>query len=179
MNRFVIADSTMCIGCRTCEIACVVAHSDSNHPSAITPQAFAPRLRVMKTFDVSSPILCRQCENAPCANNCPNGAIIYGADSVQVLQSLCIGCKTCMVVCPYGAMSIVPKAVPTGTDTVGATRAVEAHKCDLCKGRSNGPACVEVCPTSALRLIGPETLQAMMREKQQRAALGDVPGIMG
>lgn len=55
MNRFVIADMTQCIGCRTCEIACVVAHSTENKASAITADQFHPRLSVMKSFAVSTP----------------------------------------------------------------------------------------------------------------------------
>lgn len=50
MNRFVIADMTQCIGCRTCEIACVVAHSTDNKVSTLTPEQFHPRLSVMKAL---------------------------------------------------------------------------------------------------------------------------------
>ncbi|WP_431222091.1 4Fe-4S dicluster domain-containing protein [Serratia sp. L9] len=172
MNQFVIADMKLCIGCRTCEIACVMAHSDEASPS-ISAENFSPRLKVMKTFNVSAPMLCRQCENAPCLNACPNDAIHNRDGSVQVVQSRCIGCKSCMVACPYGAMEVVVSFASDGTRQQRA----QASKCDLCHGRSAGPACVEVCPTAALTLIRPADLQAMQREKQQRTACGTTPNL--
>ncbi|VTR44874.1 Electron transport protein hydN [Serratia fonticola] len=57
MNQFVIADMKQCIGCRTCEIACVMAHQGDN-PLPMTAENFNPRLRVMKTLSVSVPMLC-------------------------------------------------------------------------------------------------------------------------
>lgn len=174
MNQFVIADMKQCIGCRTCEIACVMAHLGDN-PLPMTAANFNPRLRVMKTHSVSVPMLCRQCENAPCLNACPNEAIYNQDGSVQVMQSRCIGCKTCMVVCPYGAMEVVVIQA-YGSDGVAHQRA-QANKCDLCQGREEGPACVEVCPTAALTLIQPADLQAMQLEKQRRAACGSTPNL--
>jgi len=115
------------------------------------------------------PILCRQCENAACANACPKGAIRYQNDSIQVRQSACIGCKACTLACPYGAISLravpVPGATPTGFRTV-------AYKCDVCADRAEGPACVSVCPTGALKLMNPRELQQLQLKKQQAAALG-------
>lgn len=175
MNQFVIADMQQCIGCRTCEIACAMAHLGEN-PQPLTPENFNPRLKVMKTFSVSAPMLCRQCENAPCLNACPNDAIYNHNGSVQVMQSRCIGCKTCMVVCPYGAIEVV---VNHTSSRDGSTHSrAQANKCDLCDGRSAGPACIEVCPTAALKLIKPADLQAMQREKQLRAALGATPNLL-
>ncbi|EHJ29225.1 electron transport protein HydN domain protein, partial [Clostridioides difficile 70-100-2010] len=66
MNYFVIADPDKCIGCRTCMIGCVVAHSDEDifyqNPDEIN---FNPKLSVIKTKEVSAPIQCRHCEDAP------------------------------------------------------------------------------------------------------------------
>ncbi len=172
MNQFVIADIKRCIGCRTCEIACVMAHSEGDS-SSMAAENFAPRLKVMKTFNVSAPMLCRQCENAPCLNACPNDAIHTLEGSVQVIQSRCIGCKACMVACPYGAMEVVVGYAGEG----GRQQRAQANKCDLCHGRSEGPACVEVCPTAALTLVRPGDLQAMQRERQLRAACGATPNL--
>jgi electron transport protein HydN len=171
MNRFVIADIDQCIGCRTCEIACVIAHSENGK---ISPANFFPRLQVMKTPQITTPILCRQCENAPCANACPNDAISYQNESVLVTQSRCIGCKTCMVACPYGAMS-----VKTSVELL-ANRPyqTQANKCDLCNGRAQGPACVEVCPTGALKLMLPADMHHLQQEKKRRAAIGSSPDLM-
>ncbi|MEC5344517.1 4Fe-4S binding protein [Brenneria populi] len=178
MNRFVIADSKKCIGCRTCEIACVLAHGDGKTTS-LSPERFSPRLRVVKGMNISTTVQCRQCEDAPCASVCPNGAIIRADDHIKVLQEKCIGCKTCVVACPYGAMSVIGKPVARVDhyQTLGLCIKAEAQKCDLCEGRAAGPACVEVCPTKALRTIGHDDIQAMIRQKQRRAALDDAAGI--
>lgn len=64
MNRFVIADSTLCIGCHTCEAACSETHRQHGLQSM-------PRLRVMLNEKESAPQLCHHCEDAPCAVVCP------------------------------------------------------------------------------------------------------------
>ncbi|SQA98615.1 Electron transport protein hydN [Cedecea neteri] len=100
MNRFIIADSSKCIGCRTCEVACVVSHQENQDCSALTPKTFLPRIHVIKGVNVSTATMCRQCEDAPCANVCPNGAISRDQGFVHVMQERCIGCKTCVVAWP-------------------------------------------------------------------------------
>jgi len=71
MNRFIIADASKCIGCRTCEVACVVSHHDTQDCASLTPQNFLPRIHVIKGVNVSTATMCRQCEDAPCASVCP------------------------------------------------------------------------------------------------------------
>lgn len=75
MNRFIMADSAKCIGCRTCEVACVVSHQD-----AISTDAFTPRIRVVKGDAFTTAVGCHQCEDAPCANVCPTQAIRRGEE---------------------------------------------------------------------------------------------------
>lgn len=180
MNRFIIADPQKCIGCRTCEIACVMAHSLSQDISQLNTTTFTPRLHVIKSVNLSTPVLCRQCEDAPCANVCPNGAIVRSGDAIQVMQEQCIGCKTCVVACPYGAMEVVVK--PLFRQNAAAMTAVadkaEAHKCDLCQGRAEGPACQEVCPTKALLTVDRDRLKEMNVEKRRRAALASTSGLL-
>lgn len=173
MNRFIIADPKKCIGCRTCEIACVIAHNENQELSGLNSASFAPRLHVIKSVNVSTAVLCRQCEDAPCANVCPNGAISRTDDRVLVKQEHCIGCKTCVVACPYGAMEVITRPVTRQNETVMnlPTEKAEAHKCDLCFGRDNGPACMEVCPTNALYCVDRNMLQEMNAAKRRRAAL--------
>ena len=91
---------------------------------------------------------CHQCEDAPCANVCPTQAIRRGEGAWQVEQARCIGCKRCMVACPFGAMQ-----VQWAGDTL------QALKCDLCAHRADGPACVEACPTHALSCVDPARLR--------------------
>ena len=143
MNRFILTDPEKCIGCRTCEVACMMSHQ-----SSATPEAFTSRIRVVKGGTFTTAVGCHQCEDAPCANVCPTGAIHRAAGAWLVEQARCIGCKSCMVACPFGAMQV----------RVVEDR-VQALKCDLCAHRESGPACVEACPTHALRCIDPARLR--------------------
>lgn len=171
MNRFVFADPNMCIGCRTCEIACALSHQEEGTVSGMESEAFRPRLTMVKNAKVSTPVMCRQCDDAPCAQVCPNNAIVTENDHIKVIQERCIGCKTCVMACPYGAMNVVTtiseKTVGPFTQQVVKS---EAQKCDLCGDRAIGPACVSVCPTGALRLVVPDDLAAINERKQQAAA---------
>ena len=160
MNRFIMADASKCIGCRTCEVACVVSHQAEQDCASLTPETFLPRIHVIKGVNISTAAICRQCEDAPCANVCPNGAIIRDKGFIHVMQERCIGCKTCVVACPYGAMTV----------TVMNQQA-QALKCDLCHHRAEGPACVAACPTQALRVMVPAELEALCAQKRQRLAL--------
>lgn len=148
MNRFVIADSAKCIGCRTCEVACVVSHQENQDCATVSPKAFSARIRVVKSGSFTTAVTCHHCEDAPCANVCPVGAISRVSGAVYVEQSLCIGCKSCMLACPFGAMQVTLQDAQ-----------VQALKCDLCLHRENGPACVEACPTKALNCIDPIKLR--------------------
>lgn len=65
MNRFILADAQKCIGCRTCEVACVVSHQQDQDCSGVSATHFAPRIRVVKNDELSTATLCRQCEDAP------------------------------------------------------------------------------------------------------------------
>lgn len=75
MNRFIIADATKCIGCRTCEVACAVSHQENQDCAALSPDEFISRIRVIKDHSWTTAVACHQCEDAPCANVCPVDAI--------------------------------------------------------------------------------------------------------
>jgi electron transport protein HydN len=173
MNRFIIADASKCIGCRTCEVACVVSHQEHQDCASLTPHTFQPRIHVIKGVNVSTATACRQCEDAPCANVCPNGAISRDKGFVHVMQERCIGCKTCVVACPYGAMEVVVRPVirHSGAGLNVVAEKAEANKCDLCFHRESGPACMEVCPTHALVCVDRNKLEQMNIEKRRRTAL--------
>lgn len=143
MNRFILADTENCIGCRTCEVACVVSHQ-----GMLSAGAFTPRIRVVKGGAFTTAVGCHQCEDAPCATVCPTQAIRHTAGAWRVEPARCIGCKSCVVACPFGAMQV---------QRVG--NRVQAVKCDLCADREAGPACVEACPTHALRCVDPARLR--------------------
>ncbi|ENF39331.1 electron transport protein hydN [Escherichia coli P0304816.13] len=54
MNRFIIADASKCIGCRTCEVACVVSHQENQDCASLTPETFLPRIHVIKGVNIST-----------------------------------------------------------------------------------------------------------------------------
>ena len=112
MNRFIMANSQQCLGCHACEIACVMAHNDEQH--VLSQHHFHPRITVIKHQQQRSAVTCHHCEDAPCARSCPNGAISHVDDSIQVNQQKCIGCKSCVVACPFGTMQIVLTPVAAG-----------------------------------------------------------------
>jgi hydrogenase-4 component A len=106
MNRFVIAEPARCIGCNTCMAACSVVHKAAGLQSL-------PRLTVVRHDGRTAPVLCRQCEDAPCARVCPVNAISQTGDAVVLNETLCIGCKLCAIACPFGAIT------PAGTPSTG------------------------------------------------------------
>lgn len=157
MNHFIMANSQLCIGCRACEVACVMAHHNEQH--ALSARHFTPRITVVKEGNKHSAVTCHHCENAPCIQSCPNGAIGRMRDSVQVDEQKCIGCKACVVACPFGTMEVVTTA-----------QAATAQKCDLCLDRPQGPACVANCPADALSRVTPDTLNQLARTRRVRTA---------
>lgn len=170
-NRFIVADANKCIGCKTCEIACVMSHAND---IAMSAENFHPRLRVIKGMTVTVPVMCRQCDNAPCANACPTDAIIRKNNSIQVIQERCIGCKTCVMACPFGAMSVVTTEQGFDVERGVENYQTQALKCDLCADNADGPACVTVCPTKTLTLVEPRTIDKIIQEKQRRTALDEI-----
>ncbi|OAE39030.1 oxidoreductase FeS-binding subunit [Enterobacter cloacae] len=162
MNRFIMANGQECIGCRACEVACVMAHNGEQH--VLSERHFHPRITVLTSATRTSPVTCHHCENAPCAQSCPNGAITQHSDSVQVNQQKCIGCKACVVACPFGTMDLL--VTPLENDRVKAS----AHKCDLCLERPQGPACVENCPANVLTLATPAVLDNLAKSRRERSA---------
>lgn len=162
MNKFIVADVANCIGCHACEVACVMAHNQDNWPALRSD--FTPRIHVVFHRNVSSATTCHHCNNAPCVTSCPTQALYVNNNSIQFKQSECIGCKNCVIACPFGAIEMVV------SDQEG-TRL--AQKCDLCHEHASGnQACVASCPTQALQLMDEKNLQRLRKERQIRAAQG-------
>lgn len=149
MTSFILADPAACIGCRTCEIACALAHTGEE-------TAFAPRLTVLRLDTLSVPVMCHQCENAPCVGACPTGALTLGNERVEADAARCIACQNCVSACPFGTIAI----------TVSPQRIPDIAKCDLCHDRERGPACIDVCPTGALRKITGDALAEIQKRRK-------------
>lgn len=139
----VYAKEEVCAGCKLCEVHCIVAHS--GYPDDIV-KAFKngvrPMARVLVEVNkpVSFALQCRHCEEAPCTKACIVGAMQRDPETGIVIndESRCVGCWTCILACPFGAI----KRDESGHKV--------ASKCDLCSSNDGVPACVAHCPNNAL-----------------------------
>jgi len=122
---FIMVDYQRCTGCKLCETACSLTKTGT-----VNPAKSRIRVIVKPHIGVDVPILCYHCEDPPCINACPVGAMHRDERGVVVIdEEKCIGCKACIMQCPFGAIFFDPdKRV--------------AIKCDLCGG---DPMCVKVC----------------------------------
>ena len=150
-----LIDSSKCAsGCDDCVTACKGEHgwgeTDGKSSESQAPQWIRKvTLRDKSTgHEQSLPMMCQHCENPPCADVCPTGASFKRADGIVLVdRHICIGCRYCMMACPYKARSFVHESLtdqkphmPRGKGTVeSCTMCV--HKVD--KGEST--ACAEAC----------------------------------
>lgn len=151
-----------CIGCHLCELACVVAQVGSSGPVAAyrSPVLPAPRLRVVEATDgrFSFATTCHQCQEPLCLYSCLTGALYRDEEGmVRVDQARCVGCWTCVLACPFGAIRPGVDVFTDHHNTFSSARDDSEHglvsvKCDLCRGRRERPACVDACPNGALAL---------------------------
>lgn len=135
-----LIDMQRCTGCDDCVQACADTH------------AGVPRLiRQGATYSGwTVPVACYQCSDPVCMIGCPTGAITrpLGGIEVTIDAGSCIGCGNCVRRCPWGNIITVPY------ESELAGRQIElATKCDLCVGRRDGPACVQMCPHGAATRI--------------------------
>ena len=143
----IIAREEYCLGCRLCEINCIVAHSKSKKIIKAFREErdlIVPRVQVEQAGYINFALQCRHCDNADCIEACMTGAMHRDPETGAVLcdEEKCVGCWMCIMVCPAGSIQ------------VGANRHV-ASKCDLCMG-SEEPACVANCPNEALIYVETE-----------------------
>lgn len=161
MRWGMVIDLKRCVGCYACQLSCKAEHGT---PSGVF---FARVLKqeegkypvVSKTF---LPVLCNHCEDPPCVEVCPTGASFVWEDgTVDIDADLCVGCRTCMLACPY-SNRYYNDGERTYYDGQGLTPYEEAKtsqhqtnvvmKCNFCKHRvreGKEPACVANCPTIA------------------------------
>jgi Fe-S-cluster-containing hydrogenase component 2 len=150
---FILVNPERCLGCHTCELACAAAHTEAGSVigAVLAGERLQPRNYVVQIDD-------------PCVRVCPTGATYRTETYTAVDQRLCIGCRMCMMVCPFGAIRVAPAEV------AGREKRA-AFKCDLCVDRPAGPACVEACPTKALSLRYPREVIQQATEATARQFL--------
>ncbi|NQU23724.1 MAG: 4Fe-4S dicluster domain-containing protein [Candidatus Nealsonbacteria bacterium] len=161
----IVADPAKCLACRACETACAMAHVDTDDLiEAIAVHGASPRIYIEAAGEFAVPLQCRHCDDAPCMQVCPSGALMRHSQGGPVLadQAKCIGCQYCVQACPFGVIRINSKQAAV-------------IKCDLCiarRGQGLEPACVEACPVGALRLAEMEAdaKQARARTAAQAVA---------
>lgn len=147
-----LVDSTRCTkGCDACVTACNKEHGLAGHGR---PETDAQWIRLVHLQDKQTgresklPMMCQHCEHPPCVDVCPTGASFKRKDGIVLVdRHRCIGCRYCMIACPYKARSFVHETLtdqrphsPRGKGTV--------EGCNLCVHRVDAgkiPACVEAC----------------------------------
>jgi formate dehydrogenase iron-sulfur subunit len=157
-------DTTVCIGCKACEVACkewnnlpadhIGLTGDSyDNTGALSANTWRHVSFIEHAVrdDIQTPFqsgwlmmsdVCKHCHNAPCVEACPTGALFRTEfDTVVVQQDICNGCGYCVPACPFGVVDI-------------STLDGKAHKCALCYDRLKGglePACAKSCPTDSIQ----------------------------
>jgi formate dehydrogenase iron-sulfur subunit len=165
-------DTSVCIGCKACEVACKQWNTLSGHePSFIdgydnTGQLDSQNWRYVQMIDnvpdmtlgtgqgkawLMMSDVCKHCQHASCMDVCPTGAIIRTEfDTVFIQADVCNGCRNCISACPYAVIGMDEEAHV-------------ARKCTLCYDRLQGgmePACAKACPTQSIQFGPLDELQA-------------------
>src|SRR5215212_11558620 len=183
MAKGFFTDTTVCIGCKACQVACHEwnelparnngateltgnSYDNTGHLNALDWRHVRfieqlPVSREMNGFLQGSRWLlmsdvCKHCVKAGCLEICPTGAIIRTEFDTVVIQSdVCNGCRYCIAACPF--------------DVIGINQATNtAMKCTLCYDRlQNGltPACAQACPTASIQFGPLAELQARGRQR--------------
>jgi len=167
IKRYVmLIDIKRCIGCHTCAVACKQGNDLPNEvwwnkvltfggPTMDTPHGSFPNLELNYLT-----LNCQHCEDPACVKACPTGATYKREDGV-VMQNYdeCIGCRMCMMACPYKNIRSYneekPKYsldFPVGDKSVKSQQKGTVSKCTFCHNRVDvglSPNCIEVCPVKA------------------------------
>ena len=134
----VYVNEEWCLGCHLCEYNCAFANSGlTDMVRALKDKEIRPRIRVEESGKITYALSCRHCTDPICVKSCISGALSKKDGTVVIDKNKCVGCFTCILVCPYGA--------------VVESESGAAQKCELCLENSCGaPACVSGCPNRAI-----------------------------
>jgi formate dehydrogenase iron-sulfur subunit len=175
-----LTDSTLCIGCKACEVACKEWNGISEDGFEFSGLSYDNTLSLGHStwrhvqFVENSPLpgqggnsgeavswsflsdVCKHCANAGCLEACPTGAIVrteFGGVFIQ--PDVCNGCAYCVVACPFGVVERNPHEG-------------RAFKCTFCYDRQKAglkPACATACPTESIRFGELDELRAAARDR--------------
>ena len=135
----VYVNEEWCLGCHLCEYNCAYANSGiADMVKALKDKPIHPRIRVEEDGKITYAVSCRHCTDPLCVKGCIAGALHIDDGVVKIDHNKCVGCYTCVLLCPYGAV------MPDGEGKA-------AQKCQLCMDNGMGaPACVTGCPNRAI-----------------------------
>jgi molybdopterin-containing oxidoreductase family iron-sulfur binding subunit len=147
-----LIDTNKCTpGCDDCVKACATENGLKNtgHPRTDAQWIRKVELKDIRTGHTNSvPVMCQHCEEPPCVDVCPTGASFKRADGIVLVdRHICIGCRYCMMACPYKARSIVFQSITDQNPDVPRGNGC-AEACTLCVHRvdqGQQPACVDAC----------------------------------
>jgi len=158
-------DTTVCIGCKACQVAChewndlparrlslnvlsgnsydnTVSFSDVNWRHVKFIEQFSPDAQRTQAAWLMMSDVCKHCVHAPCLEVCPTGAILRTEfDTVYIQEPACNGCRDCVSACPFGVIHM--------SETTNV-----AQKCTFCYDRlkkGKQPACAQACPTQSIK----------------------------
>ncbi|MBT3366918.1 MAG: 4Fe-4S dicluster domain-containing protein [Nitrospina sp.] len=136
-------DQTACTGCGTCELVCSSIHGGIINPKLSCITIYIDPAQCEPDHDV-----CRQCRYPSCLYACPSDAILVddatGARYIEYEN--CTACGSCYKACPFTPdRAMIKSRVENGEENY--------FKCDLCRGRDEGPMCVRFCPARALVFV--------------------------
>jgi len=148
-KKILILDPEKCSGCKCCQLAC----------SFNKVQMFSPvrsRIQLVKVYEygISIPVICQHCADPICIDVCPTKAISKDEELgiIKLDEDKCIGCRTCFMACPVGAIQI-------NVDTK------KMIKCDLCEG---DPECVKACTYGALEYVDIDAASSQKRKESMK-----------
>jgi len=135
----VYVNEKWCLGCRLCEYYCAFAEfrekGEKDMARALKGIKINPRIRIEERGGISFAVNCRHCTEPLCVKGCITGGLSTKDGVVAINKEKCVSCYTCVLCCPYGAVS------PSKEGAV--------QKCELCAADGN-PACVVSCPNAAI-----------------------------
>ena len=134
----VYVNEQWCLGCHLCEYYCAFANSGiKDMVKALKGVTIHPRINIEEKDGISFAVSCRHCEEPLCVRGCISGALTIENGMVAIDQDKCVGCYTCILSCPYGAI------MPNENGVM--------QKCELCmKNGQDQPLCVLNCPNQAI-----------------------------
>jgi formate dehydrogenase iron-sulfur subunit len=181
-------DTTVCIGCKACEVACKQWNQlpadgfewtgnsyDNTGELSSTSWRHVKFIEQLPETDAEDPDpgrwlmmsdVCKHCVAAPCQHACPTGALIYNEfGNVYIQPDICNGCAYCVAACPFG---VITRSTIDG----------HAHKCTLCFDRQRDglvPACAKACPTASIQFGPIDELRERARKRVEDLHSRGVP----